>query len=98
MAIKRNLSYFAKILPLIFPEIFNIFRIRGFFFFLRIQENFEKHLKPPSFVYFLKKYRIIVKKTIVYECLQYDIKQKSFTFLVCDLENWRWHILERVEI
>ncbi len=34
----------------------------------------------------LKQYEFISKKTIVYECLQYGIKQKSVTHLVYDLE------------
>ena len=34
----------------------------------------------------LTKDHMIFKKTIVYGCLQYGIKQNSFTLLVCDLE------------
>ena len=43
--LQRNFDYFTVNLPLEFSEIFNIFRITVFFFFLRIQENFRKKLK-----------------------------------------------------
>ena len=53
---------------------------------LRIKKNFEKNLKLSFFLNLLTKDQINFKKTIVYECLYYGIKQTSFTLLVCDLE------------
>ena len=43
--LQRNFNYFTVNLPLDFSEIFNIFRITVFLFFLRIQKNFRKKLK-----------------------------------------------------
>ena len=34
------------------------------------------------------------KKTIVYECLQHGIKQKSTTFVFLDFEIWWRHTLK----
>ena len=52
--------------------------------FLRIQENFQKKLK--TIVISMTKDQIIFKTAIVCGCLQYGIKQNSFTLLVCDLD------------
>ena len=62
---------------------FSIFLdLQCFSSFLRIQ----KKLKHRNFQNLLTKDQIIFKNTIVYACLQYSIKQNSFTLLACDLE------------
>ena len=49
-------------------------------------KNFQKNLKLIQFLNCLTQHGIISKKTIVYGCLQYDIKQKSVTFMVYHLQ------------
>ena len=67
------ISYFATVVPLDFSEIFNISELHSFSPFSRIQEKLTQH-------------EITSKKTIVYGCLQYGIKQNSVTFPVYNLE------------
>ena len=73
------------IVPLDFSEIFNIFRIRVYFLFCEKSRNFSKRLKIVA-ISKLTQNKIIFKKTIVYGCLQYGVKQKFVTTVVCDLE------------
>ena len=90
--LQKNFNYFAKGRPLDLPGIFNILKIRVLFFVFEknCQRNFEKNcqtnLKSSLFLNCLKQYEIISKKTVVYGCLQYGIKQKSVTFVVHDVE------------
>ena len=71
--------------PLDFPEIFNIFRIRVFV--SRIQKEFSVKLKTIVIQNCLMQHKILCKKTIVYESLQYGIKEKSLKFVIYDLES-----------
>ena len=44
---------------------------------LRIPKNFEKYSEPSNFLNCLTKHEIVVEKTIVDGCAQYDVKVKS---------------------
>ena len=46
----------------------------------------EKLKQSVFLINLFTKDQMIFKKTRVYGCLQYGIKQNSFTLLVCDLE------------
>ena len=80
-----------------FSEIFNIARLRVLHSFSWIQEKLFNNLEA-IVISKLTKHGTIPKKTKVYGCLQYGIKQTSVTCLVYDLEFWWSHILKLAEM